>query len=99
MAIIIVTLLKIEGDQELVEGPKRPYLDHFYTFTEGDIEVDETPTQVKLENLEVGAWTLPKSEQLRKMNLEITEDPYYLRINAHIDEKLAAIAESLLWEY
>lgn len=70
------------ADQE--GGPGRAYLDHFYTFEEGDIEVDETPAGEKVLKLKIAAWTLPESEQLRKMNLGTEEEPKSVQINAHI---------------
>lgn len=81
LAIGMVTLSKIEGDQGLVEEAIQSYLDHFYTFIEEDIKVKETLAQLKVEDLNVVALIFFKSEQLRKMNPEKKEDPQYLKVN------------------
>ena len=49
--------------------------------------------------MKIAAWTLPESEQLRKMNLGTKEDPQYVRINAHISPEQAQEAEALFREY
>lgn len=62
LAIWTMTLPKIKGNQESVKRVEQPYLDHFYTFTEDDIEVDETHAPMNVENLKVVALILRKLE-------------------------------------
>lgn len=45
-----------------MEEVELPYLYHFYTFTKDNIEVDETPTRVKVENPKIAVSSFLKSE-------------------------------------
>ena len=88
-----------DQDQGQEGGSERAYPDHFYSFEEGDIEVDETPAREKVKKLKIASWTLPESEQLRKINLGTEEEPQYLKINAAISPEQAIEAEALFREF
>jgi hypothetical protein len=41
-----------------------PYPNHFFTYTKGDIEVDETHVKTQVQDKQIAAWTLIEAEQV-----------------------------------
>lgn len=75
------------------------YPDHFYTFSEGEMPIDETPVREKLGEMKVAGWNLTEEEHLRKINDGTEEEPKILKISTQLELALAQAAEDLLQEY
>jgi hypothetical protein len=41
----------------------------YYHHSQGDVEMDETPTKIQVQNLQIIGWTLTEEQQLVKLNL------------------------------
>jgi hypothetical protein len=50
------------------------YLEIYYHHNQANIEVDETPTKIQVQNLQIANWTLTK-EHFVKLNLGIEANP------------------------
>ncbi len=44
--------------------------------------MDETPTKIKAQGLQIARWTLIKDQQLMKLNLGTNAKPQMVKINA-----------------
>jgi hypothetical protein len=57
-----ITLLK----EKLEEAQRKiwplAYLDHFHICTDGESEVEETPSGTKVQDKKIAAWTFPKTK-------------------------------------
>ncbi len=47
--------------------------------------MDETPTKIKAQELQIIRWTLTKDQQLMKFNIRIDGEPQMVKINAQLE--------------
>jgi hypothetical protein len=73
------------GQAKVIEG-HLIYPNHFYTFTEGNIVVDDIPVRIKIpcDQMKVVAWSLLEFEQIHLINMGNTNKPQYLKISAYL---------------
>jgi hypothetical protein len=50
--------------------------------------VDETPTKIQVQNLQIACWTLVK-ERFVKLNLGIKANPQYIKVNSQLTKEKA----------
>jgi hypothetical protein len=65
------------------------YPNHYYIYTEGDIEVDDTHIKTKVQDKQIAAWTLLETEQVQQFNVGTKTKPAYLKVKVHLDRALA----------
>ncbi len=58
------------------------YLDTYYSHQPGSVIVDENPTKIKAQELQIARWTLTKDQQLMKLNLGTNLEPQMVKMNA-----------------
>jgi len=58
------------------------YPETYYRHQPRNVIVDETPTNIKGQRLQIARWTLTKDQQLMKFNLGIDAKPQMVKINA-----------------
>ncbi len=58
------------------------YSDTYYSHQPGSVVVDESPTKIKAQELQIVRWTLTKNQQLMKLNLGTNLEPQMVKINA-----------------
>jgi hypothetical protein len=51
------------------------YLETYYHHSQDDIQVNETPTKIQIQNLHITGWILTKEQQLVKLNLSTKANP------------------------
>ncbi len=56
------------------------YLEMYYEHQLGNVVVDETPTKIKVQGLQIARWTLTKDQQLMKLNLGTNAKPQMVKI-------------------
>ncbi len=61
--------------------------------------MDETPTNIKAQGLQIARWTLIKDQQLMKLNLETNAEPQMAKIYAHLETCKVLEVEQLLKEF
>lgn len=67
--------------------------------TLGEIEVDATLTRIKVQDMKVECWNLPKDVQVWKLNLCYKGDLKMVNFNADLDDAIVGDVEALLWKY
>ncbi len=60
--------------------------------------MDETPTNIKAQGLQIVGWTLTEDQQLMKLNLGIDAKPHMVKINAQLEISKVLEMEQLLNE-
>ncbi len=61
--------------------------------------MDNTPTHIKVQELDIACWTLPKDLQARLLNLGTFDNPQMIKLNATLDELIVTNTKTLLQEY
>jgi hypothetical protein len=54
----------------------------YYNYQPGNVAMDETPTKIKAQELQIARWTLNENQQLMKLNLGTDAKPHMVKINA-----------------
>ncbi len=54
----------------------------YYKHQPGSVVVDETPTKIKAQGLQIVGWTLTKNQQLMKHNLRTDVEPQMVKVDA-----------------
>ncbi len=62
------------------------YPETYYHHNQDDIQVDEIPTKIQVQNLQIASWTLTK-KQLVKLNLGIKANPQYIKVNSQLTKE------------
>ena len=75
------------------------YPEHFYTFTKGEVQVNETLVQDKLGAMKLAAWNRSEEDQLRKLKVGTENAPKILKISAQLEPTLAHAAKDFLKDY
>ncbi len=57
-----------------------------YHHNQTNIELDETPTKIQLQNLHITCWTLIE-KQLVKLNLGTKANPQCIKVNAQLTKE------------
>ncbi len=68
----------------------------YYWHQLGSVTVDETPTKIKVQGLQIARWTLTKDQQLMKLNLGTNAKPQKVKINAQLETRKVLEVEQLL---
>jgi len=55
------------------------YPETYYHHNQANMEVDETPTKMQVQNFQITCWTLTE-EQLVKLNLGTKANPQYIKL-------------------
>jgi len=76
----------------------RVYPKTYYHHSQADIEVDETPTKILVQNFHIVSWTLIE-EQLVKLNLGIEANPECIEVNAQLTMEKIKELQTLLKEF
>jgi hypothetical protein len=71
----------------------------YYNHQPGNVVVDETPTKIKVKELQITRWTLTKYQQLMKFNLGTNAESHMVKINAHLEIGKVLELEKLLKEF
>jgi len=58
------------------------YPEMYYNYQLGNVAMDETPTKIKAQELQIARWTLNENQQLMKLNLGTDAKPHMVKINA-----------------
>jgi hypothetical protein len=61
--------------------------------------VDETPTKIKAQELQIVGWTLIENQQLMKLNLGTDAEPHMVKINAQLETCKVLEMKQLLKEF
>ncbi len=61
--------------------------------------MDETPTKIKAQELQIVGWMLTKDQQLMKLNLGIDVEPQMVKINAQLEISKVLEIEQMLKEF
>ncbi len=61
--------------------------------------MDETPTKIKTQGLQINGWTLSEDQQLMKLNLGTNAKPQMVKINAQLETGKVLEVEQLLKEF
>jgi len=61
--------------------------------------MDETPTKIQIQNLQIIGWTLIEEQQLVKLNLGTKANPQYIKINAQLAKEKIEELQMLLKEF
>jgi hypothetical protein len=51
------------------------YVETYYHYNQDDIQVDETPTNIQVQNLQIAGYALIEEQQLVKLNLGTKANP------------------------
>jgi len=71
----------------------------YYRHQPGSVTVDETPTKIKVQGLQIAKWTLTKDQQLMKLNLGTNAKSQMVKINAQLETGKVLEVEQLLKEF
>jgi hypothetical protein len=71
----------------------------YYDHNQADIEMDETPTKIQVQNHQIIGWTLTKEQQLVKLNLGIETNPQCIKVNAQLIKEKIEELHILLKEF
>jgi len=66
---------------------------------EGQISIDTTPTHIKVQELEIAQWTLPKYHQVWLHNLETIENLQTIKLNVTLARPIATNIKTLFKGY
>jgi hypothetical protein len=70
-----------------------------FPHSEGQSQVDTTPTCIKVQDLDIVCWMLLEENQVRLLSLRIIDSHKIIKLNATLDELVTRNIEALLWEY
>jgi hypothetical protein len=65
----------------------------------GQIQMDITPAQIKVHNLDIACWTLLEDHQVRFFNLGTINNPQKIKPKAMLDESITKNIKAMLQEY
>jgi hypothetical protein len=71
----------------------------YYCHQLKSVEMDETPTKIKAQELQIARWTLTKDQQLMKFNMGTNAEPRMVKINAQLETNKVLELEQLLKEF
>jgi len=57
----------------------------FFQHEVRELEIDEMPTQIRVQNLCITRWTITEKEQLTKINLGIKENLQHVKISVNLE--------------
>jgi hypothetical protein len=49
------------------------------------MEIDKTPTRIKVQNLHIAGWTITEEEQLTKINLGFEKNLQHVKISVDLE--------------
>jgi hypothetical protein len=75
------------------------YLETYYHHNHDDIQGDETPTKIQVQNLQMASWILNEKQQLVKLNLSTKANPQYIKVNAQLTKEKIEDLQMLLKEF
>ncbi len=61
--------------------------------------MDETPTKIKVQNLQITGWTLTEEQQRVKLNLGTKVNPQYIKVNSQFTKQKTKELQMLLKEF
>ncbi len=70
-----------------------------FPHTLGEIEVDATPSHIKVHDMKFTCWNLPKDVQVQDLNLGSKYEPKMVKLNADLDDPIVGEVEALLQDY
>ena len=73
--------------------------DRLFPHSPGTILVDKTPIRKKIKTMDVANWMHNEQDKLRLLDLEITDDPKLVKLNANLNLQLTTATTSLFREY
>jgi hypothetical protein len=71
----------------------------YYHHSQDDIQVDEAPTKIQVQNLQIVGWTLIEEQQFVKLNLGIKANPQYIKVNSQLTKEKIEELHMLLNEF
>ena len=84
---------------EKEHNTKTIYPPHFYQHEVGDVLIDDTPAQIKVQKMKIAGWTLSKEEQVKLLNLGTEDAPQCIKVNSTLPIPIATQANALFTEY
>ncbi len=75
------------------------YPETYYHHTLSQVQINEIPMNIQIQELQIASWTLTKEQQLLLINLGTTKNPQTIKVNVQsIEERLNSL-KKLLLEY
>ncbi len=71
----------------------------YYHHSQADIEMDETPSKMKVLNLQIIGWTLIKKQNFVILNIGINANPQCIKVNAQLIKEKIEELQTLLKEF
>ncbi len=83
-----ITLLELIIFNAAIFGEEVGTEDLTFNFphSEGQIQVDTTPTRIKIQDLDIVCWTLLEDHRVRLLNLGTTNNLKIVKLNGTLDE-------------
>jgi len=75
------------------------YLKTYYHHSQDDIQMDETPIKILVQNLQITIWTLIKEQQLVKLNFSTMANAQYIKVNSQLTNEKIEEFQMLLKEF
>ncbi len=67
--------------------------------SQDDIQMDERPTKIQVQKLQIASWTLIEVQQFVKLNLGKSANPQYINVNSQLTKQKTKELQMLLKEF
>ncbi len=78
---------------------EKVYPETYYHHNQDEFQVDETPTRIQVQNLQITSWILIEEQQLVNLNLGTKANPQYIKVNSQLTKEKIEEFQMLFKEF